>query len=152
MEDNFFTDWFRGTGGRGVGDGLGTVQCITSIVHFINYYYISSTLDHQALDPGVGDPCLKILSVISTSKGEPDQLTLAGNQTPITEGRYLRCGGVKEKHFLWDFLGNQTPLRDGKYHKGNTAYIALVMLSPSKGDKISPYTACLSETIIKKSF
>ena len=91
-------------------------------------------------------------SLLSTSKGEPDQLTLAGNQTPITEGRYLRCGGVKEKHFLWDFLGNQTPLRDGKYHKGNTAYIALVMLSPSKGDKISPYTACLSETIIKKSF
>ena len=26
---------------------------------YFNYYYISSTSDHQALDPGVGDPCVR---------------------------------------------------------------------------------------------
>ena len=49
--------FFSRTGFRGLGGGgLGMVQCITSIVHFINYYYISSTLDHQALDPGGRGP------------------------------------------------------------------------------------------------
>ena len=45
MEDNFFKDWRWG-------DGFGVIQ-----THYIycalcfNYYYLSSTPDHQALDP-----------------------------------------------------------------------------------------------------
>ena len=45
MEDSFFTDW-------DIGDGFRMIQ-----VHYIYcafyfyYYYISSTSDHQALDP-----------------------------------------------------------------------------------------------------
>ena len=52
MEDNFSRD--RGGGGK----GLGTIQAhyIYCALHFY-YYYISSTSDHQGLDPEVGDSC-----------------------------------------------------------------------------------------------
>ena len=42
---------------RGVGDGLGMIQMyyIYRALYFY-YYYISSTSDHQALDPEVGVP------------------------------------------------------------------------------------------------
>ena len=53
MEDNFSMDW-------GQGDGFGMIQ-----VHYLYcalyfcYYYISSTSDHQELDPGHWGPCLR---------------------------------------------------------------------------------------------
>ena len=52
MEDSFPTD-------RGWGDGFRVIQMhyIYGALYF--YYYISSTSDHQALDPGGWDPCSK---------------------------------------------------------------------------------------------
>ena len=47
MEDNFSTD-------RDWGDGLRMIQVhyIYCALYFHYYYYISSTSDHQAFDPG----------------------------------------------------------------------------------------------------
>ena len=52
-EDNFFTDWGR------KGDVLGMIQghYIYCALYFY-YYYISSTSDHQALDPGGRGPLM----------------------------------------------------------------------------------------------
>ena len=48
MEDSFSMDW----------EGLvpGWFKCVTFILHCCYYYYISSTSDHQALDPGGWGP------------------------------------------------------------------------------------------------
>ena len=55
-------DWFHGRQifhgpGWGGGDCFRMIKCITFIVHFY-CYYISSTSDHQALDPGGQGPLL----------------------------------------------------------------------------------------------
>ena len=48
MEDSFSMDQeVRGD----MGTVSGCFKCTTFIVHFLYYYYISSTSDHQALDP-----------------------------------------------------------------------------------------------------
>ena len=63
MEDNFPTD-------PGVGDGFRMIQ-----VHYIYralyfyYYYINSTSDHQALDPGGWGPLLRAKYVFSFQSG-----------------------------------------------------------------------------------
>ena len=64
MEDNFSMD-------QGWGNDFGMIQ-----VHYIYcalyfyYYYISSTSDHQALDPGGWGPCLRawVFNVLVSSK------------------------------------------------------------------------------------
>ena len=52
MEDNFSMDW-------GQGDGFGMIQAhyIYCALYFC-YYYISSTSDRQALDPGGWGPLI----------------------------------------------------------------------------------------------
>ena len=50
MEDNFSMD-------PGDGDGLGMIQAhYIYCILYVYYYYISSTSDHQALDPGGWGP------------------------------------------------------------------------------------------------
>ena len=53
MEDNFFTDWGR------KGDVFGMIQghYIYCVLYFY-YYYICSTSDHWALDPGGRGPLM----------------------------------------------------------------------------------------------
>ena len=51
MEDNFPMDW----GGGEDGFRMIQVNYISCALYFC-YYYISTTSDHQASDPGVGDP------------------------------------------------------------------------------------------------
>ena len=50
IEDNFSMNW-----GRGNGLGMIEENYIFCAVYFY-YYYISSTSDHQALDPGGWEP------------------------------------------------------------------------------------------------
>ena len=55
-------DWFRGRQlfhGRGWGEGVGVIQMPYIYCAFdFNYYYISFTSDHQALDPRSWGPLL----------------------------------------------------------------------------------------------
>lgn len=58
MEDNFSKDQGQGWGGAGA-DGLGMIQAddIYCAIYFY-YCHISSTSDHQPLDPGDWGPLL----------------------------------------------------------------------------------------------
>ena len=49
-----------GGGGRGNGFGMIQAHCTYCALYFY-YYYISSTSDHQALDPGAWDSCFSSL-------------------------------------------------------------------------------------------
>ena len=50
--------FFHGRGGKGGGFGMIQVPYIYCALYFC-YYYISSTSDHQALDPGGWGPLIK---------------------------------------------------------------------------------------------
>ena len=69
-------NWFHGRqffhGLAGGGEGLGIIQAhYTYCVLSFYYYYISSTSDHQALDPGGRGPlfCIIMDYLISTTIG-----------------------------------------------------------------------------------
>ena len=49
--------FFNGLGREGGGNSNTYIYCIL----YFYYYYISSTSDHQALDPEAGDPCFRAL-------------------------------------------------------------------------------------------
>lgn len=51
---------FPWTGGRGYGFRVSQAHYIYCVLTY--YYYISSTSDHQVLDPGVWEPCLHYFS------------------------------------------------------------------------------------------